>query len=108
MHLMQKKFQTVTAALPVSMHQHKLYDSNQIPTNFISMHQGGALLPQSGTSGRVDLRQCLPYCLQPSQEPGMLCRPQHVSTLLFAYLTTMIRIVLLYCHTKVLRLTHAA
>ncbi len=33
---------------------------------------------QSGVSGRVDVRQCLPYCLRPSQQPGMLCRPQHV------------------------------
>ena len=33
---------------------------------------------QSGVSGRVDVRQCLPYCLSPSQQPGMLCRPQHV------------------------------
>ena len=33
---------------------------------------------QSGVSGRVDVRQCLPYCLRLSQQPGMLCRPQHV------------------------------
>ena len=39
---------------------------------------------QSGASSKIDVRQCLPYCLQPSQEPGMLCRPQHVS--LFAVL----------------------
>ena len=80
----------------IIVHQHELYDSNQRPTTVMSMHRGGALLSQSGTSGRVDLRQCLPYCLQPSQEPGMLCRPQHVSTLLCAHPTIMIPIVLLY------------
>ncbi|KAL0021881.1 hypothetical protein WJX77_010589 [Trebouxia sp. C0004] len=69
----------------------KPLDASQAPANLQVVYEDehmacivkpqGMPTTQSGVSGRVDVRQCLPYCLRPSQQPGMLCRPQHVHRL---------------------------
>lgn len=56
---------------------------SELHTNAVHASQLCRHALQSGASSKVDVRQCLPYCLQPSQEPGMLCRPQHVSLCTF-------------------------
>eukprot|EP00891_Asterochloris_glomerata_P003231 jgi/Astpho2/3231/Aster-x1132 len=38
-------------------------------------------LPTQGIRGEPDLQQCLPYALRPTQEIGVLWRPQHVHRL---------------------------
>ncbi|KAL0027620.1 hypothetical protein WJX79_002955 [Trebouxia sp. C0005] len=73
------------------VHGGKPLDASQAPANLQVVYEDehmacivkpqGMPTTQSGVSGRVDVRQCLPYYLRPSQEPGMLCRPQHVHRL---------------------------
>ena len=55
------------------------------PSNSVD-NDAAVPLMQNSASGKVDVRQCLPYCLQPSHEPGMLCRPQHVGAAVYMHL----------------------